>query len=86
MHQEIIAVSTSDGPMAIHCYLPSKQAKTPLPAVILLQEAFGVNAHIKRYCERITNLDTLYLPQSYFIETDKESNLGILNFRRYFLY
>jgi carboxymethylenebutenolidase len=56
MHQEIIAVSTSDGPMAIHCYLPSKEAKTPLPAVILLQEAFGVNAHIKRYCERITKL------------------------------
>jgi carboxymethylenebutenolidase len=41
--------------MDLHCFLPDTAAAVRLPAVILLQEAFGVNPHIKRVCRRVAS-------------------------------
>ena len=47
-------VTTNDGPMAIHWALPSgNAAPATLPGILVFQEAFGVNPHILRVCERL---------------------------------
>jgi carboxymethylenebutenolidase len=48
-----VTLSTSDGPMDLHCFVPESSSTTRLPAIIILQEAFGVNPHIKRVCQRV---------------------------------
>jgi carboxymethylenebutenolidase len=39
--------------MDLHGFVPEGTAGLRLPAVLLLQEAFGVNPHIKRVCRRV---------------------------------
>jgi len=46
------SVKTSDGTMPVHVARP-KAASGKLPAVIVVQEAFGLNANIKQIAERI---------------------------------
>jgi carboxymethylenebutenolidase len=53
MKESKISLATSDGPMDLHGFIPDATAADPLPAVIILQEAFGVNPHIKRICQRV---------------------------------
>jgi len=43
-------VTTSAGPMTIFVARPESRVR--LPAIIVLQEAFGVNSHIRKVCER----------------------------------
>ncbi|HWU43479.1 MAG TPA: dienelactone hydrolase family protein, partial [Bdellovibrio sp.] len=49
-HQNV-TVNTKDGPMNIYIALPPQPASQS-PALIILQEAFGVNHHIKDVCHR----------------------------------
>lgn len=42
--------------MDVHAFIPDIGSVRRLPAVLLLQEAFGVNAHIKRVGARIASL------------------------------
>ncbi len=49
-----IDVHTADGPMPLHVVRPGSPG--PRPAVVLLQEAFGVNDHIKDVCRRYADL------------------------------
>lgn len=39
--------------MQVHGFLPPEARGAGLPAVIVLQEAFGVNPHIRRFCQRV---------------------------------
>lgn len=42
--------------MVLHGFIPDAAPARRLPAVIVLQEAFGVNAHMKRVCRRVASL------------------------------
>jgi carboxymethylenebutenolidase len=53
MKEFTVSLPTSDGPMDLHGFLPDAAGAAKLPAVIVLQEAFGVNEHIKRVCRRV---------------------------------
>jgi len=52
MQEFIASLPTSGGPMDLHGFLPGSVAGR-LPAVIVIQEAFGVNPHMRRVCRRI---------------------------------
>jgi carboxymethylenebutenolidase len=53
MKEFTVSLTTSEGPMDLHGFYPDNLSGTRLPAVIVLQEAFGVNSHIKRVCRRV---------------------------------
>lgn len=54
MSQQTVTVQTPDGPMDIYMVFPEKSSSVKThPAVIVLQEAFGVNSHIKSICQRL---------------------------------
>src|SRR5260221_12207193 len=47
-------IATPDGPMDAYLALPDGAAATGLlPGVVVLQEAFGVNDHIRDVCRRL---------------------------------
>jgi carboxymethylenebutenolidase len=47
-------LTTADGPMAVHWAEPdAEEFRPPYPAVIVYQEAFGVNRHIRSVCARL---------------------------------
>ena len=52
MKTERILIDTRDGPMAVHLHYPEHTADRTVPAIIVLQEAFGVNANIRSICEK----------------------------------
>jgi len=39
--------------MQVHGFVPEGASPARIPSVIVLQEAFGVNAHIRRFCRRL---------------------------------
>jgi len=49
----VSTVATGDGTMDIHVVVPGRPGQHRQQAVLVLQEAFGVNAHILRVCERL---------------------------------
>lgn len=49
--ENYLSVETKDGPMDIFTCAPEGDQK--LPVVVVLQEAFGVNHHIKNVCQRL---------------------------------
>lgn len=52
MHTDDVVLATPDGPMALSTARPDGAARG---AVIVLQEAFGVNGHIRSICERLAD-------------------------------
>lgn len=54
MRQEKVSVPTRDGPMNLHVFYPEMTEKAPVTAMIVLQEAFGVNQNILEICQRLT--------------------------------
>ncbi len=52
MQEAKITVPTADGPMGIHLAAPAARG-TPRRGVVLLHEAYGVNAHVLRLCDRL---------------------------------
>jgi carboxymethylenebutenolidase len=51
---ESTSVATPDGPMILHWSRPSTPAPAhSLPGILVFQEAFGVNGHVVRVCERL---------------------------------
>lgn len=46
-----IAIDTADGPMSTFVALPEGDGRGP--ALVVIQEAFGVNGHIKNVCRRL---------------------------------
>jgi carboxymethylenebutenolidase len=53
MKESIVTLPVPGSPMDLHCFLPDTPPKGRLPAIIIIQEAFGVNPHIKRLCRRV---------------------------------
>jgi carboxymethylenebutenolidase len=53
MSGNFLTCETNQGLMDI--YVSSPDIKEKLPVVIVLQEAFGVNAHIRNVCDRLAN-------------------------------
>lgn len=51
MSESAASVNTPDGPMSLHVATPAGGG--PHPAVVVVQEAFGVNAHVKDVCRRL---------------------------------
>lgn len=49
------SVSTVDGPMTVWTAVPAETSKRR-PAMIVVQEAFGVTSHIKDICDRFSQL------------------------------
>jgi carboxymethylenebutenolidase len=53
MKQSALTVATDDGPMDVHLFTPPRGTRRKRQAVLVFQEAFGVNGHIRRVCERL---------------------------------
>jgi carboxymethylenebutenolidase len=53
MNEFKVSLPTPDGPMDLHAFVPDGPPARRLPAVMVLQEAFGVNPHMKRVCRRV---------------------------------
>ena len=51
MDQRVVTLSTADGEM--DAYLVDPGGDTPRPAIVVAQEAFGVNGHIRDMCGRL---------------------------------
>ena len=52
MNTKKITLDTRDGPMDLHLFYPLTPTQASVPAIIVLQEAFGVNANIRQICEK----------------------------------
>lgn len=52
MNTKKITLDTRDGPMDLHLFYPSTPPQQAVPAIIVLQEAFGVNANIREIGEK----------------------------------
>lgn len=62
--ENYLKISTPSGPMNVFCSSSNEEIKTPV--VIILQEAFGVNGHIKEICRRLSKEGYLTLaPELY---------------------
>jgi carboxymethylenebutenolidase len=55
MKEFTVSLPTSEGPMELHGFYPDNPSGARLSAVMVLQEAFGVNSHIKRVCRRVAS-------------------------------
>lgn len=52
LKEQKLSVNTQDGPMELFVVFPENTGK-PRPAMIVLQEAFGVSNHIQEACRRL---------------------------------
>jgi len=82
VRESIETLSTSEGPMDLHCFIPEAASSAPLPAIIVLQEAFGVNPHIKRLCRRIASVGYATFSPELFHRTGKGLEFGYDEFPR----
>src|SRR3569833_661989 len=63
---EWITLGTADGPMRVHCARPEAP---PSRAVVVLQEAFGVNDHVRDLARRFAERGYLALAPELFHRT-----------------
>jgi len=59
-----IEIATADGPM--HAYLAEPDGAGPYPGVVVLQEAFGVNAYVQSVCGRLADAGFVALAPELF--------------------
>jgi carboxymethylenebutenolidase len=52
MSNKKVTLKVSDG-SSVQCYISMPEGKGPFPAVMVMQEAFGVNGHIRNVSDRI---------------------------------
>lgn len=62
--ENYLTVQTASGPMAM--FLAARESSEAMPVVIVLQEAFGVNSHIKDVCLRLAAQGYLALAPELF--------------------
>lgn len=53
MKTVVESLNTNAGPMNLHVFYPEASKAQRGNAILVFQEAFGVNAHIRRICERL---------------------------------
>lgn len=51
MSKQTVTIHTADGPMDGFLAKPNRPGR--LPALVVMQEAFGVNSHMKQVCRRL---------------------------------
>src|ERR1700679_1959654 len=54
MSNKKVTLKVNDG-SSMQCYISMPEGKGPFPAIMVIQEAFGVNSHIRNVSDRITN-------------------------------
>jgi carboxymethylenebutenolidase len=64
---ERIALETADGPM--HAYVARPRGDQPCPGIVVFQEAYGVNAHIREVTERLARLGFVAIAPELFHRT-----------------
>lgn len=74
MEQTTITIDTADGPM--HAYRTAPDGHDRRPALLVIQEAFGVNHHIKNVCHRISERGYVALAPELFHRTGHGVELG----------
>jgi len=74
MAETTLVVDTADGPM--HAYLAVADGAEQRPALLVLQEAFGVNHHIKNVCHRLAERGFVALAPELFHRTGTNVELG----------
>lgn len=79
MTEDLVSLPTRDGPMTVHRFIP-KGAAGPVPAVIVLQEAFGVNPHVRRVCRRVAGLGYAAFAPELFHRSGDGLEFGYDNF------
>ena len=82
MVESKVTLPTSEGPMDMHCFVPDGATPARLPAVIVLQEAFGVNPHIKRLCRRVAGAGYAAFAPELFHRTGRGLEFGYDEFPR----
>ena len=75
---EHLTIQTPDGPMG--AYLSEPAGTGPKPAVLVLQEAFGVNDHIRSVCDRIAARGYVALAPELFHRTGAGLEFGYTDF------
>jgi carboxymethylenebutenolidase len=76
MQEFKVTLPTSEGPMDAHGFVPDAATGQRLPAVIVIQEAFGVNAHMKRVCRRVAELGYATFAPELFHRTGQGLEFG----------
>jgi carboxymethylenebutenolidase len=61
IHSSYMSVMTSDGEMEVYVSRPDGDLR--FPALIVFQEAFGVNDHIKEVCQRFAREEATRHPR-----------------------
>jgi len=78
MHEETVTLNTADGPM--DAFRVETEGTGRRPALLVLQEAFGVNAHIKNVCRRLADHGYTTLAPELFHRTGTGVELGYTDF------
>jgi carboxymethylenebutenolidase len=74
MHTQTVTLETADGPM--HAYRAAPDGEDRRPALLVIQEAFGVNPHIRHVCDRLAAHGYVALAPELFHRTGHGVELG----------
>ena len=74
MTETTLTLDTADGHM--HAFGTAPDGEGRAPALLIIQEAFGVNAHIKNVCRRVTEHGYVALAPELFHRTGHGVELG----------
>jgi carboxymethylenebutenolidase len=78
-NHEFITIPVSDG-SEIDLYIAFPEGKGPFPAIIVLQEAFGVNGHIRHIAERLCKEGYAAIAPDLFHRTGKRLEMPYTDF------
>jgi len=76
MRQTALTVATDDGPMEVHLFEPARTGRHKRQALLVFQEAFGVNPHIRRVCERLAAAGYVVAAPELFHRTGRGLQFG----------
>lgn len=74
MDQTTLTLDTADGPMQAYRTAPDGEGRGP--ALLVIQEAFGVNSHIRHVCQRLSAHGYVALAPELFHRTGTGVELG----------
>ena len=80
MKKGFVTVSTTEGAMDIYVAYPDKSGHHP--AIVVLQEAFGVNHHIKDVCHRFAQEGYVAAAPELFHRAGKNLEIGYSDFEK----
>jgi carboxymethylenebutenolidase len=75
-------VATADGPMDVHLAMPARAKRHRARAIVVLQEAFGVNPHILKVCDRLAAAGYLAAAPELFHRTGSGVQYGYQDFEK----